>query len=242
MRRAGPQPVSSLCSIQWAFPEAAIVQGYRVTRIIFTHTVKGLLGLCALACAALACTEVVAAAGAGTTGAGPIISSPGTTATTLPSIEILSQQSHLAGTCGGATFDLNTFINVDNQASTDVRLAVPVIGAIEEFTDETGSNVGPFEGNYSTFHILSFGGGLPPNTPVTITLTTYTGHSLAGVVSFVSTLKFNCTTGTILTLNGSDSDALFPIPTLGDATLVALSGLLSVAGLLAIRRRRTVRR
>src|SRR5438552_6579911 len=41
-----------------------------------------------------------------------------------PSIDILANQSQLAGTCGGQTFDLNTFINVDAQASADVKLSV----------------------------------------------------------------------------------------------------------------------
>src|ERR1022692_3938517 len=122
-----------------------------------------------------------------------------------------------------------------------LSLTVPAIGTIEEFTDETGSNVGPFTGNYSTFHILSFGGGLPPNTPITITLTTYTGHSLSGAVSFVSSLQFDCTTGTILNLNGTSPDAAPPIPTLGDAALVALAGMLALLSLLAIRRRRVAR-
>jgi hypothetical protein len=196
-----------------------------------------LFGLCALCCAGAGLS-----AGPGTTGSGPVISSPGPTSAVLPSVEILNQQTQLAGTCGGATFNLNTFINVDNQASADVRLTVPAIGTIEEFTDETGSNVGPFTGNYSTFHILSFGGGLPPNTPITITLTTYTGHSLSGAVSFVSSLQFNCTTGKILNLNGTDPDAAPPIPTLGDAALAALAGMLALLSLLAIRRRRVVRR
>jgi hypothetical protein len=196
-----------------------------------------LLGLCALCCAGAAL-----AAGPGTTGSGPVISSPGPTSAVLPSVEILSQQTQLAGTCGGAAFNLNTFINVDDQASADVRLSVPTIGTIEEFTDETGSNVGPFVGNYSTFHILSFGGGLPPNTPITITLTTYTSHNLAGIVSFTSSLQFNCTTGTILNLNGASPDASPPIPTLGEAGLAALAGMLALLSLLAIKRRRVVGR
>jgi IPTL-CTERM motif len=207
-----------------------------LTRIIFTLAIRVLPGLCVLFC-----TGAVMAGGPGTTGSGPVVSAPGPTSAVLPSVEILSQQTQLAGTCGGATFNLNTFINVDNQASADVRLVVPVIGTIEEFTDETGSNVGPFQGNYSTFHILSFGGGLPPNTPITITLTTYAGHGLSGVVSFVSSLQFNCTTGQILNLNGASPDAAPPIPALDDVGLAALAGMLALFGLLAIRRRRTVR-
>ncbi|HKW79651.1 MAG TPA: hypothetical protein VJQ49_01460, partial [Casimicrobiaceae bacterium] len=116
-----------------------------------------------------------------------------------PSIEILHQQSNLAGRCNGSAFDLNTFINATAQTSADVRVTSPSVNPslLEEFTDSTGANVGLFNDVYPNFHILAFGGGLAPNTPIVITITTYTGPSLSGAVTFTSTIRFDCTTGAV---------------------------------------------
>ena len=81
------------------------------------------------------------------------------TSAVLPSVEILNQQTNLAGTCGGQAFNLNTYINVDTQASAGVLLSAPGFPVLEQFTDETGSNIGPFSGVYPTFNIKAFGGG-----------------------------------------------------------------------------------
>jgi hypothetical protein len=162
----------------------------------------------------------------------PQVAAPGTTATKLPSIELLHQQPTLAGSCGGSAFNVNTFINVTGVASADVTVTVPGVGTIEEFTDETGANLGAYNAAYPTFQIKPFGGGLPPNTTITITVTTYTGPSKTGNVSFVSVLAFNCTTGKVSRAmpQPQGASSAEPIPTLSTVGLAAMAALLALLG------------
>jgi hypothetical protein len=190
----------------------------------------------------MAWTTIVCAVPEGTTGAGATDATPVITAAVLPSIEILPAQSNLAGTCGGASFDINTFINVDTQASADVMLSALGVGIIEQFTDETGSNVGPFTGVYTKFHIPASSGGLAPNTAIQLSITTYTGHALSGSVSYTSSMLFNCTNGAVLGVTAAAPGAPPPIPTLSDAALAAMAGVLALLGMLALRRRRAFQR
>jgi hypothetical protein len=173
----------------------------------------------------------------------PLVAAPGTAAVQLPSIELLPEQPTLAGTCSGGTFDVNTFINVTEVASADVMVTAPGVGTVEEFTDETGTNIGPFNGVYPTFQIKPFGGGLPPNTKVTITITTYSGPNRTGSVSFLSKIVFDCTTGKVL--RPLPAGSAKQIPTLSTVALAAMAALLALIGAAMMRRparRRTVRR
>ena len=173
----------------------------------------------------------------------PQLAAPGTTAATLPSIELLHNQPTLAGSCGGSAFNVNTFINVTGVASADVTVTVPGVGTIEEFTDETGANLGAYNAVYPTFQIKPFGGGLPPNTKITITITTYTGPSKTGSISFVSRIVFDCTTGDVL--QSSPANLAASIPTLSSVALVAMTTLLALLGMAMLRRttrRRAARR
>jgi hypothetical protein len=171
------------------------------------------------------------------TGGKPLPSAGVPTSAVLPSIEILPTQTNLAGTCGGQAFDINTYINVDSQSSAEVRLSAPGFPTLEQFTDETGSNIGPFSGPYPTFNIQAFGGGLAPNTPIRITINTFSGHALAGSLTYASTMQYNCTTGAILNLVAAAPGDPTPIPALSDLGLAATALLLALAGILTVRRR-----
>ena len=198
-------------------------------------TLKAMLGAFALLSAAAGATVPAA----GTDGAQGLTSA-GPQATVVPSIEILPKQLNLAGRCNGSAFDLNTFINTTTQTSADVRVSSSALNPslLEEFTDNTGANVGVFNDNYPNFHILGFGGGLAPNTPITVSIATYTGPNLSGTVTFTSTIIFNCTTGQISRL-GPAPPLLAAVPTLGAVGLAMLALLLGLAAAAALRDRRT---
>jgi hypothetical protein len=176
----------------------------------------------------------------------------GTASSTLPhpagrpnpaveSIRMLPSQPTLAGTCGGSTFNVNTFINVTAQASADVKVSAPGVGTIEEFTDETGNNIGPYNAAYSAFEIPAFGGGLAPNTSITILVTTYSGPALSGSITFVSSLEFNCTTGAVLQID-PPATAAIPTPTLSPLGLALTAALLVLLGIAMLRSQARPRR
>ena len=201
-------------------------------------TLKAMLGAFAL----FSASAGIAAPYGGTDGAQPL-SNAVVQADVLPSIEILPKQLNLAGRCNGLAFDLNTFINTTSQTSANVRVSSSKLNPslLEQFTDNTGANVGVFNANYPNFHILGFGGGLAPNTPITITITTYTGPNLTGTATFTSTLTFDCTTGQVARL-GRAPPLLTAVPALDSTGLALLAMLVGIAGAAALRvRRRAVR-
>ena len=171
---------------------------------------------------------------AGTQPWAAITASRGPTVGKAPSIVLLRHQTTLASTCGGSAFDVNTFINVDTSASADVKVTAPGVGQIEEFTDQTGANIGPYNAVFPNFHILAFGGGLPPNTPITVTITTYTGTNLTGSVTSVSSLTFDCTTGVVQQAPASAAPA--QVPSLSAFGVAATAALVLLLGALALRR------
>ena len=196
---------------------------------------KAMLGAFALLSAVAGATVPAA----GTAGA-PSLPSSVVEASVVPSIEILPKQLNLAGRCNGSAFDLNTFINATAQTSASVRVSSTALNPslLEKFTDNTGANVGAFNDDYPNFHILGFGGGLAPNTPLTITIDTYTGPNLTGTVTFTSTIVFNCTTGEIAGLRPAPPLIPAAVPALGTTGLAMLTLLLGLAAAAALRIRR----
>jgi hypothetical protein len=138
---------------------------------------------------------------------------------------------------------LNTFINTTAQTSANVRVSSPTLNPslLEQFTDNTGANVGAFNDNYPNFHILGFGGGLAPNTPITVTITTYTGPNLSGTATFTSTIMFNCTSGEVRRLARAPP-LLTAVPALDSTGLALLVMLIGLAGAAALRFRRRAAR
>jgi hypothetical protein len=201
-------------------------------------TLKAMLGAFAL----FSASAGIAAPDGGTVGAQPQAPA-GVQAAVLPSIEILPKQLNIAGRCNGSAFDLNTFINTTAQTSASVRVSSPVLNPslLEQFTDNTGANVGVFNADYPNFHILGFGGGLAPNTPITVTIATYTGPNLTGTLTFTSTIKFNCTTGEVAGLARAPP-LLTAVPALDSTGLALLVMLIGLAGAAALRFRRRAAR
>jgi hypothetical protein len=199
----------------------------------------GIVALCWVTAPIAAPTAVAGSAGtAASAGTHPVQRA----GTALPAIRLLESQPALAGTCGGNAFVVNTFINVTALASANVQLSAPGVGTIEEFADETGKNIGPYDADYPMFQILAFGGGLAPNTPITVTITTYAGSNLTGATTFVSVLEFNCTTGQVISALPSQSGPI-AVPTLSPLALTATALLVLLgAGMLggpaALRRAR----
>lgn len=64
-----------------------------------------------------------------------------------------------------------------------------------------------------TFGFFVFGAyALPPNTPVTLSVTTFYGPNYTGGVAYVSTMTWDCTTGAILSLeNGIPTPPAEPV-------------------------------
>jgi hypothetical protein len=201
-------------------------------------TLKAMLGAFAL----FSASAGMAVPNAGTDGAHPLTNAV-VQASVLPSIEILPKQLNLAGRCNGSAFDLNTFINTTAQTSASVTVSSTAVNPslLEQFTDNTGGNVGVFNADYPNFHILGFGGGLAPNTPITVSIATYTGPNLTGTLTFTSTITFNCTTGQVSRL-ARDPPLVIEVPALDSTGLALLAMLVGLGGVGALRFRQRAAR
>ena len=155
--------------------------------------------------------------------------------TVSPSIEILPNQN-----MPNALIHHRPRTELQAKFSMEFCMAILLLerkAGLEQFTDETGTNIGPYNAIYPSFHILGFGGGLAPNTNITVSVTTYTGAALSGHASYVSTLVFNCTTGGIVSLSDGFSVGA-SIPTLSNVALIATTLLLAAVAVFSLRHKR----
>jgi hypothetical protein len=83
-----------------------------------------------------------------------------------------------------------------------------------------GPNVGPV-GYAIGVQPYSF----PPNTPLTLTMTTYNGTNFTGGVSYISTITWNCTTGAVITPRAAAPALSHLVLSLLGLTLLVLGAL-----------------
>mgnify|MGYP000885806278 CR=1 FL=1 len=90
-----------------------------------------------------------------------------------------------------------------------------------------------------TFNFLVFTAPyvLPANTPVTLRVYTYNGPNFTGGIAFESWVTWDCTDGTVLAI-GDRKHGAVSVPTLGEASLIALALLLFVLGARSLSSRR----
>lgn len=131
-------------------------------------------------------------------------------------------------TCDSSGFNLpGVEINVPTgQASEQGVLSAPGFPNLGHTQDTA---FGPFVGPSSFFVFVDTPYTLPPNTPLTLSVTTYHGTNYTGGVAYVSTITWNCTTGAVIAQPTA-------VPVLAPAALGALA--LGLFGLGAVGRRR----
>lgn len=88
------------------------------------------------------------------------------------------------------------------------------------------------------FNVFTDPFALPPNTPLTLTVTTYFEPNFQGGIAYVSYVTWDCTTGETLAIGGSGPPSLLEIPTLSPAGLAVLVAGLALAAFAILRRRR----
>jgi len=132
-----------------------------------------------------------------------------------PSWEIVSGPP---GVCSGTNITLpGVIVLATSNASEQGTLTAPGFGQIGYTQDSN------FVGS-GTFGFTVFTGGaysVPANTPLTLTVTTYSGPNYTGEVSFISSLTWDCTSGATISrfnstgVGGCDTQMAIPSTAVG---------------------------
>ncbi|MCU0599425.1 MAG: IPTL-CTERM sorting domain-containing protein [Desulfobacterales bacterium] len=133
----------------------------------------------------------------------------------------------VAGICSSTSgfFLPGVEINVpDEPASEKGVLSAPGYPNLGFTQDSSFTGVGTF----SFYVFVSTPYSLPPNTPLTLRVTTYNGPNFTGGVAYVSTITWDCTTGELISRK---------VPTLNEWGMIIMSLLMAGSAIWMIRRR-----
>ncbi len=133
-----------------------------------------------------------------------------------------------SGTCSSPSgFNLpGVYINAPAPASEQGVLSAPGNPSLGSTQDDSYTGVG-----LTSFFVYSAGYTVPPQTLLTLQVTTYNGPNFTGGVAFVSTITWNCSTGALANARAA------PVPALAHAALALLALTLLVVGTRSVRAR-----
>lgn len=154
-----------------------------------------------------------------------------------PSVEITGGVSGICDNSGGSLNpNVPTLLTYSALASDAASMSVQGVGIVA-----TGEENLPFFPVINDVGSYGFGPApysVPAGTPVTVQITTYHGPDGTGGVSFVSTVVFDCDTGSVISLTSGPPQLTAAIPTLGALGLLLLAALLGAAAFLLLRTHR----
>jgi len=146
-------------------------------------------------------------------------------ASVVPSVEIIGTGS-ATSICDNSPATLNpvigVFANVYTNSSVRGVMSVEGIGVVY-----TGSDTFPSDINAAAvFGFVPVAYDVPAGTPITMTITTYTGPGLTGNISYIAEVVFRCDTREIISLrNGPPATSVPTMTHWGMISFVSLAGL-----------------
>ncbi|MHB8626857.1 MAG: hypothetical protein ACYDBJ_26495 [Aggregatilineales bacterium] len=117
-------------------------------------------------------------------------------ASSSPSIAILGGPG--TNICSNTSFSVPISVNSNAVFSDSASMSVPGIGNVYSFSENDPAVSGTFP-----YFVSPNSYTVAPNTPVTVSITTYNGINGGGGVSFSSTAVINCSSGALLSVTNS---------------------------------------